>query len=194
MAVALITPTAYARHRGCDEKAVRKAIAANRISTIGGMVDAAVADIQWLQNTRARVKSAPTAVEVFDVLPAAAMGAEARAAGATWNPPPDSTSDTFGQGYANHRARRERAEAERAELETARLAGRVLDRERAERGTFDAFRSLRDAAFAAVKTQARRVVGLTEIREIELALEDDLREVYAGWEDQMRQRLNEAAS
>ena len=57
MPVTLITPTAYARHRGCDEKAVRKAIAAGRISTIDGKIDPAVADIQWAQNTRARADS-----------------------------------------------------------------------------------------------------------------------------------------
>ena len=57
MAVQLLTKSAYARHRGCDEKAVRKAIAEGRISTIDGKIDPEVADIQWARNTRARADS-----------------------------------------------------------------------------------------------------------------------------------------
>jgi hypothetical protein len=186
VAVTLITPTAYARHRGCDEKAVRKAIAANRISLINGLVDPAVADIQWAQNTRARAKAAPKAAAAAEAPQALPAATEA----------PAQAEKPAGQaelGYQDHRARRELADAERAEMETARMAGRLVDRERAERGAFEAFRALRDAAFSSIKTQARRVVGLTEIREIELVLEDELREVYTGWEAAMAQRLKEAA-
>ena len=65
MAVTLLTKSAYARHRGCDEKAVRKAVAEGRISTIERdgkqLIDPAVADIQWAANTRARADSASKA-------------------------------------------------------------------------------------------------------------------------------------
>ena len=60
MAVQLLSKAAYARHRGCDEKAVRKAIAERRISLIDGKIDPEVADIQWAKNTRARADSKRT--------------------------------------------------------------------------------------------------------------------------------------
>lgn len=182
-----MTQTAYARHRGCDEKAVRKAIAANRISTINGMIDPAVADIQWEQNTRARANSRQNAS-------ATAGATQAPAHGAAAPPAPNPPAGGAELGYQDHRTRRELADAERAELETARLAGRLVDRERGERAVFDAFRELRDAAFAATKSQARRVHGLTEMREIELVLEEELREAFGGWEGRMRRRLQDAAA
>src|SRR3989344_8607738 len=61
MAVQLLSKAAYARRRGCDEKAVRKAIAEGRISLIDGKIDPEVADIQWAKNTRARADSKRTA-------------------------------------------------------------------------------------------------------------------------------------
>ncbi|SRR5579884_3617547 len=43
---------AYARHRGVSHTAVEKAIAAGRISTLAdGSIDAAMADVEWEQNT-----------------------------------------------------------------------------------------------------------------------------------------------
>lgn len=187
MAVTLITPTAYARHRGCDEKAVRKAIAANRISTIDGKIDPAVADIQWAQNTRARANTRQKP-------PAPADAPQAPAPVADAPPAPNLPAGGAEPGYQDHRTRRELADAERAELETARMAGRLVDRERGERAVFESFRELRDRAFAATKTQARRVLGLTEIREIELALEEELREAFAGWESLMQRRIQEVAA
>jgi hypothetical protein len=113
MAVTLITPTAYARHRGCDEKAVRKAIAANRISTINGLVDAGVADIQWAQNTRARADST-------------------KPAGATVPPttePPTTmlAPSTADEGeYSVNRARRERYEADLAQMKLQEQQGDLV--------------------------------------------------------------------
>lgn len=137
MAVTLITPTAYARHRGCDEKAVRKAIAAARISTINGMVDPAVADIQWAQNTRARADSGPGRRVPAAVAqpgpsqtpsPAATSPAAAAtspgAAGATPTVireiPPDEGE------YSLNRARRERYEADLAELKLREQQGDLV--------------------------------------------------------------------
>ncbi len=187
MAVTLITPTAYARHRGCDEKAVRKAIAANRISTIGGKIDPAVADIQWAQNTRARAAARQKPLGLDDATWASATPP----AGPTAPIPPAGAATS---GYQDHRTRRELADAERAEIETARIAGRLVDRERGERAVFESFRELRDRTFAATKSQARRVLGLTEIREIELALEEELRDAFAGWESLMQRRIEEVTA
>lgn len=53
----LITQAEYARHRGCSAAAVSKAVRAERITLVDGLVDVAAADLQWKQNTRTRVGS-----------------------------------------------------------------------------------------------------------------------------------------
>lgn len=122
MAVTLITPTAYARHRGCDEKAVRKAIAAQRISTINGMIDPAVADIQWAQNTRARADSRrpPAAVAGAVIQTPAPLEPAAGAPTAASEPPKVAST------YDVDRARRERYEADLAELKLREQQGDLV--------------------------------------------------------------------
>lgn len=237
MAIELLSFSAYARRRGCDEKAVRKAVAQERITAIERdgkrFIDPAVADIQWAQNTRPRVRpNAPRADQLGAPGAAGAAVADGAAGGlhGTANgtagangltgstginpaiglgigaagghlavmpghpghlgqhgPVPDPT----GHGYTDHKARQARADAERAEIEVARLAGRVLDRERAERAAFDAFRELRDASFAAMKSAARQVIGMTEVRDVEITLEDAIRQAFGEWDERMRQRIVE---
>jgi hypothetical protein len=168
--------TDYAKHRCCDRAAIYRAASEGRIDVVvidgKKRIDPAVADAQWEANTRARGLS--------------------RVGHAAAQPSAGAASSTV-PSYNDSRARREQAEAEEAEIRVARAAGRALDRERAEKAAFDSFRELRDAVFIAVKKQARRVQGLVEVREIELALEDEVRAAFAGWEDRMQQRLQQAA-
>ncbi len=115
----LLSQRAYARHReqrgllGKTLRAVQKAIATGRISTIEGKIDPEVADLQWGDRTD----------------PAQAT----RAAGqknAAESPPPT------GEGMREARLRRELAEAERAELQLAEMQAklcRVEDVRRAAR-------------------------------------------------------------
>ena len=95
-------------------------------------------------------------------------------------------------GYSDHRARREKADADMAELEAQRRAGALMAVEPAERAVFDAFRELRDATFAAMRSAAPQVLGLTEVREVQHHLEDALRGAYDDFEARMRHRLAEA--
>ncbi len=54
--MAILTQRAYASHRGVSHKAVQKAIAAGRISTLpDGRIDSDAADREWETNTRERV-------------------------------------------------------------------------------------------------------------------------------------------
>lgn len=174
MAVTLLTISDYARHRGCDEKAVRKALAEGRITRLGTerrCIDPEVADIQWAKNTRARADSkAPSA----DRPAPGPEGATAKpdtpagpAAGAQAALPLDD--------YTASRARRERADAERAEIEVAKMAGRLIDREQVTAAVFDAFRSLRDRLMVVPRRCAPGLVGMVEVREIELLIADELR-------------------
>ena len=176
----LLTITEYARHRGCDEKAVRKAIAESRITRLSEdrrCIDPQVADIQWAKNTRARGDSTTKAAE------------PGRPAGSTAPQAPDAPDDS----YMGHRARREKAEADRAEVLAQREQGLVLLREPSERAVFDAFRNLRDDAFQAMRDAAPKVRGLNEAREIAVILEEQLRHAFDAFESKTRQRMADLA-
>jgi hypothetical protein len=166
------TVSDYARHRGCDEKAVRKAIDEGRITAIGEgrarRIDPAVADIQWAQNTRARADSArkPTAAPA----PAADV--------------PPAPAD-----YNDHRTRRERAEADMAELERDRQAGNLVRREAAERAVFEAFRALRDACMQSHLGTAQKLLNLADAREVRFILDDGYRAAFENAERTVAQLL-----
>jgi len=177
MPVTLITPTAYARHRGCDEKAVRKAIAAGRISTIDGKIDPAVADIQWAQNTRARADSRRKAS-----VPGTGGPSEAGAPAGEGEAPAGGGGASGEGGYNDHRTRREKSDADKAELEVLRLAGKLVERERVDTGSFEMFRMLRDRVMAMPRRCAPDVVGMADVREIELAMEDHLRKALGEFD------------
>lgn len=180
MAVTLMTIAEYARHRGCDEKAVRKALAEGRISRAAEgkrCIDPEVADIQWAKNTRARADSRSA--------PATPAAGTAQAAA---QPPAAETA-----GYTDHRARREKADADRSEVLALRERERTLLREPGERAVFDAFRGLRDAGFQAMRDVAPTVRDLTEVREIQLALEEALRRAFLAFESSITKRLDDLA-
>lgn len=174
MAVRLLSKAAYARHRGCDEKAVRKAIAEERISTIDGKIDPEVADIQWAKNTRARADSGRTAAgngsEAGQGMPAASDAPGA----------PDSGPAT--PGYADYRAIREKADAEMAQRANLKDAGLLVERTRVERGTFDVVRAYRDAVMVIGQRAAPRCIGLADARDIEHVITDETRKALEGFE------------
>lgn len=159
MAVNLISVSAYARRRGCDEKAVRKAIAEQRISAQAApngrkLIDPEVADIQWAKNTRARVGSGDGAdVGTGDLLTGGAAAPGAAPAAAAAAPAPD--------GYNAARARTELANAAMAELQLAKLRAEVRDVSDIKRAGFDIARELRDALDSSVNTLAADLAPLT---------------------------------
>lgn len=164
MAVSLITISEYARHRGCDEKAVRKALAEGRITRISSdrrCIDPEVADIQWAKNTRARGDSGKST-----------KGAGTGAAGG------DAPNDSGEDDYKVMRARRERADAMMAELELAKVSGKVLDRESALRAIFTKFRELRDSSTSLGRRLAPVLVPMTDAREIRIAIDRAQAEIF----------------
>lgn len=185
MAVTLLTVSAYARHRGCDEKAVRKAIAENRISAQDGkngrkLIDPAVADIQWARNTRARVGAAPA--QEPDLLSGAAAAAGPVAA------------DPKGQagaasGYTAARVRTELANAARAELELARMRAEVRDVVDITRGGFDISREMRDAMDSSVNTLATELAALTSADECAKVLRQHNRTIQQLLAQRLREKL-----
>jgi hypothetical protein len=160
MAVELISKTAYARLRGCDEKAVRKAVAEGRISLINGKIDPAVADIQWARNTRARASQAapsanPAQAEIGNstepTAPAAAApGANVATEKAATDP-----------SYMQFRMRREEADAQIAEMNAAKMRGAMLMRDDVDRAMFEVGRELRDTLTACARRIASEVASMT---------------------------------
>lgn len=167
-----LTISQYARHRGCDEKAVRKAIAEGRITALEvdgkKRIDAAVADIQWAKNTRARADSGART---------SAQGPGAgRGRGAGRGPADDDSDD--GEDYYRDRARRERVELARAELALAKDKKSVLDREQALQAVFTRFRELRDAGLVLGRRIAPVLAPLTDEREIRVQIDRAVAELF----------------
>lgn len=125
MTVQLMSKSGYARHRGCDEKAVRKAVAEGRISLINGKIDAAVADIQWAANSRARASRG--------------QAKQLALVAASVNDEPANSDD-----YMFNRNRREAAEAERAELSLAEDKGQLIRVDAVKAALANVFSATRD--------------------------------------------------
>lgn len=173
MAVQLMTKAAYARHRGCDEKAVRKAIAEGRISAIGGKVDPEVADIQWERNTRARVR--PTQPQQADLVD---IGADVSTPGTQAKTSPPAAGDDKPPGdptYMALRVRREAADMEKAEIETAKLRGSMVMRDDIDRAMFAMGREIRDQLSACARRISSEVAGLTTTESCEEVIDREHR-------------------
>ena len=111
----LMTQAEYARHRCCSREAVRKAVVGERITTFGPdkLVDADLADAQWLRNTRARASGRP--VVTTD-----------EAAGTMGSPEDADAADADAGTYNEYRRRRERAESALAELRLGETRGELI--------------------------------------------------------------------
>lgn len=182
-----MTIAEYARHRGCSEKAVRKALAEGRISRIGSgrrCIDPDVADIQWAKNTRARADSARPAASTVATQGDEGAGAEKTPSG------PDLVEQSAAKSaYTDHRAQVEAETLRKVRRENAQAEGLLIERKRVDRAVFDAFRSLRDRAMAVAQRAAPRCIGLTDPRDIERVIDEEQRRAFADWEADMQRRL-----
>lgn len=180
MPVRLMTISEYARHRGCDEKAVRKALAEGRISRTGTdrrCIDPDVADIQWARNTRARGDSGAGVKPGADRPAAAAAGDEGGQAG---------------EDYSSMRARRERAEAMMAEIELAKASGKSLDKEASLRAVYTRFRELRDNSKTIGRTLGPVLAPVNDPREIRILIDRAIDDVFATFARKTLQSLVES--
>lgn len=183
---ALIKPAAYARLRGCSRESVSKAIEAGRISTINGLIDPVVADIQWKQNTRARTRavnaarhaSAPAAVA--PQLPLTTTPPDLQPPGPQPSPaelpsPPVRGDDD----YQASRSRREKAEAEMAELKLQEQLGQVVNAEAARAEYAKHVSAVRDAALQLGGRLAPIFAAEIDVAKIQAMLDAELRAVLA---------------
>ena len=183
----------YAKHRGVAPAYVTKLKGQGRLVMIQkdgkAVVNFDMSD-RLIDNTadQARARNGQNAKPTP---PAAIPAAEASAA------PEGAATQSGGPGGgtgADGVFRRAQAQekiflAKTAELSYRKAIGEVIDKKAVERTVFDAFRSLRDQAFQAPLRAAGRVVSLTDAREIERVIADELRKAFDTWEEKMSDRL-----
>lgn len=179
----LVSLREYARSRetrklpGGSLRAVQKAIASGRISTVAdgkgrAKIDPEVADIQWNSNTdpdqsmranSGRDVSTPTGAPLSTP---AAPGVASSAA---------EPSAPKGSEYWEARTAREQAEAEKSKIELRKLTGSLVDREAVKRAAYESGRLLRDMILAVPGDLAMELAVMTEPRDIEIRIRDELR-------------------
>jgi hypothetical protein len=184
VAVELLTIAAYARHRGCDEKAVRKAIAEERITTIERdgkpRIDPAVADIQWAANTRPRVgQGAAAAGPAAGAIAAAGAAVAAAAQSAVAN-------GEIGDISYTEAARLLRVEEARiARMDRMERERKLTDAEAVGRAIWTAFRTLRDTAMPLGRRVAGRAAAMSDAREIQQLIDSEMRGVLNAFRDRI---------
>jgi hypothetical protein len=183
-----MTQAQYARHRGCSKVAVGKAVRAQRISLVDGLIDPAVGDIQWARNTRARV-SAGDAVRVPDSGPDLLSAAP----GAAGKKNPD-LAPAAPDNYTAARARTELANAGLRELELARLRGDVRDVTDIRRGGFDIAREVRNALDSSVNTLAAELAEIQNADACAQVLRRHNRTIQEMLAKGLRDKLNVATA
>lgn len=128
--------SAYARHRGCDRKAVRKAIDTGRISTLpDGTIDAVKADADWLANTRPRGGTNPAAK---------ASSATSKVPSANVGTAPGRKQSPEIQAGAAIRRKIDGTKLELAEIELAERKGLLINKARVQAQIFEMARTARD--------------------------------------------------
>lgn len=168
-----ISIRAYARHRGVSDAAVRKAIAAGRITPeADGTVDAERVDREWARNSDApRNGTATRAVKVAVPEPSGAAG--------------DGTAALPAGGTSLLQARtvNEVVKAQTNKVRLARLKGELVDRPQAIAHVFKLARSERDAWLnwpARISAQMAAKLGVdphTMLIALEAAVREHLQEL-----------------
>lgn len=126
---------AYARHRGVSDAAVRKAIAAGRITPeADGTVDPERADAEWARNTEAPRSGTRAKPVRATVSPESAPAAEGQGA-----------LPTGGASLLQARTVNEVVKAQTNKVRLARLKGELVDRNQAVAHVFKLARAERDA-------------------------------------------------
>ena len=171
--VNLISQADYAKHRGCSEAAVSKAIKANRISLIDGKIDPAVADMQWKRNSRARVDSGQRRGQ-----PAAGDRTPVHGTGDSGSTGDDKPG---GADYWESRARREAAEAELAELSLGEKRAELVRKADVDRAAYTAARAMRDGLTNCARRLGAACAVLSTPGECAAIIELEHRHLLTSW-------------
>ncbi len=168
----LLSQRAYARHRGVSHTAVRKAIAAGRITTEDGRIDPDRADRDWEANTD---ESKPSST-------ATKRRGQRRA---PWQPPESTTSTMAPAGesgagartYSQSRGVRESYLARLAKVDYEQRISKLVDADQMRVAQFNAARKARDMLIGVPSRIAPLVVGTTDVAEIERIMDIEINRV-----------------
>ena len=164
-----ISIRAYARHRGVSDAAVRKAIAAGRITPeADGTIDAERVDREWARNTDPD-QQARGAPEQFEVTQQRVQASAQR--------PPAAERDDSNPMLLEVKARSERARAELLEMEIMEKRGELVVADQVRRVQFNLARSTRNALLALPARLSPLLAPVTDAAEIERLLEAEIRKI-----------------
>lgn len=205
----LLGQRAYARHRGCSQAAVWKAIQSGRISTVkvgtGVKINPRTADREWAENTDQskprnsetgdpklhRGNGEPSALMDLDgvggvkQLTLLAISAEEDPVrpGGNGNGEDGNGEDPEIAKYAESRARREAALAGIAKLDLDEKTGKLVNANEVKLAFFNATRKARDELFAIPARIAPVLAALDKAGDLETILFDEIERVCKGLSD-----------
>lgn len=161
---------AYAQHRGVSHEAVRKAIAAGRITLEpDGTIDPAKADAQWNQRTRVAQQPVSQATTKATTK-ATTANAAAQAAG----------EDVLSANYHKARTVREAYAAKLAKLEYEERLGKLINADEVQVTVFNLARRLRDRMQQIPRQVSAQIVAAVAAnpnpREVEDILDQAIRD------------------
>ena len=172
--VELLSGRGYAKRRGVSHTAVQNAIKTGRITTVDGMIDPAIADREWAENTdpstsRNSLTGTPKGHRRGD------------------KPPKPNESGGNGRGggtgYGRARAAREAALAGIAKLQLDEKTGKLVDASEVKLAFFNATRKARDELFAIPARIAPVLAALDDAADLESVLFDEIERVCKGLSD-----------
>lgn len=172
--------TAYARHRGCDLRAVQYAIKRGRITrNPDGTIDSEQADKDWEANTNhAQARYGPRNVAADHEqaqLKAASWAARRKEALGT-NAAPDAI--TSSANFAQARAFKEFYDAKLRKLELDEKQGTLISSKEVRVTAFNTWRMMRDAALNIANRLSAQLAGETDPEIVREVLEAELRQVF----------------
>lgn len=165
--------TDYARHRGCDLKAVQFAVERKRITrNDDGSIDSDLADQEWEENTehaRARYGPKPPRERTSHRETHGEGGGPARATAANLDDPRP------GVNFHNARAAREIYEARLKKLSFEQKQGNLLPRAEVEAATQNTFQVFREAMLNVPNRIAAQLAAESDPLKIHELLESEIR-------------------
>ena len=185
----LMTITEYARHRGCDLKAVQYAVSRGRITRDQrGCIESEQADQDWENNTdHSKARYSPKRVSSRPISSTHSrrdqpFNSEARKE-------LDQPFDGFFSGppnFAAARAVKEICDAKLRRMDLEERRGNLLPRDAVEKATFDCFRVLRDRILNVPNRISAQLAAESDPRKVQDLLENEIRQALESFGEQKR--------
>ncbi len=178
-----VKPAELARELGVSRQAIQDLIGRGILSKDGdGLIDAEMAKIALANRVRPSGKTA--AAVMSPPPPPAGLPAPV--------PPPAEHQVDPAAATSYHVARtlRESEEARMAKIKRLQLEGSLTEVEPAVQATFTAFRQLRDACMPVGRRIAAKAATMTDAREIQLMVDEALREAFRTFADRTLKSLS----